>query len=217
MKSLTSLPYLDQLDQERQEFFRKLKSFANDFVLAGGTATMLQIGHRKSFDFDCFTQDSLPATLTRKVRKVFETSLFPIVDTSEQLMFKTSKNIKITFVSHPYDPLRPPLSTSSISLFHLDDLAANKAYTIGRRGAWRDYVDLFFFLKWNLYDIEKIISLTQKKFAGEFNQKLFLEQLVYFDDLSIIPTEFLKESYSVRQIQSLLSQKVEEYLKKILG
>jgi len=39
---------------------------------------------------------------------------------------------------------------------------------------WRDYVDLFFFLKWRFYSIEKIITLAKEKFGGEFNEKLFL-------------------------------------------
>lgn len=40
--------YLDQLSPERQAVFKKLKHFADRFTLAGGTAIMLQIGHRLS-------------------------------------------------------------------------------------------------------------------------------------------------------------------------
>lgn len=41
--------FLDQLDSERKRVFDKLAAFADTFVLAGGTAIMLQIGHRKSY------------------------------------------------------------------------------------------------------------------------------------------------------------------------
>jgi len=46
--------FLDQLDKERRQVFKKLKVFSSSFVLAGGTAIMLQIGHRLSYDFDLF-------------------------------------------------------------------------------------------------------------------------------------------------------------------
>lgn len=211
------LRYMDQLDPERLEVFEKLAAFSSSFVLAGGTAIMFQIGHRKSYDFDCFSLGTLPDNLIRKVRSVFGPKIYPEYRTSEQLTFKTGKGISLTFVYHPYKHVRKPIKTSSISVFHLDDLVANKAYTIGRRAAWRDYVDIFFFLKWKLYDIGKIISLTQKKFGNEFNEKLFFEQLVYFSDLEITPSVFIKESYTPDEIQSFFSKTVADYLKKVLG
>ena len=98
----------------------------------------------------------------------------------------------------------------------IDDLVTNKTLTIDRRGAWRDYVDLFFFLKWKVYDIEKIIKLSEQRFRPEFNDKLFLQQLVYFDDLKLVPTNFIKESYSHIKIKSFLEKQVRDYLKKRL-
>lgn len=211
-----SLQYLDRLDSERQEVFKQLKHLSRNFVLAGGTAIMLQIGHRLSYDFDCFSEKSLPKNLLREIKKTFSRFILPRFQTSELITFLTHKGIEVTFVCHPYRPLRKVVKTDSLSLFHLDDLAANKAYTIGRRGQWRDYVDLFFFLKWKLYDLDTIIEFARKKFQGEFNEKLFLEQLVYFDDLIIAETVFLKESYKEQEIKSFLEKQVEEYVKKRL-
>ena len=208
------LQYLGKLSPERQEVFRELKHFSKNFVLAGGTAIMLQIGHRTSYDFDCFSVNSLPSNLLRKIKKVFGLFITPRIRTSEQITFPTKDNIEVTFVYSPYKSLEKPMLTDSMSLFHLDDLAANKAYTIGRRGVWRDYVDLFFFLKWQLYSIDRINALAREKFKGEFNEKLFLEQLVYFDDLIIVPIDFIKESYTEQEIKSFLEKQVEEYVRK---
>jgi len=185
-------------------------------VLAGGTAIMLQIGHRMSYDFDCFSEKSLPKNLLREIKKTFSRFILPRFQTSELITFLTHNGIEVTFVYHPYRPLRKVVKTDSLSLFHLDDLAANKAYTIGRRGQWRDYVDLFFFLKWQLYDLDTINEFAKKKFQGEFNEKLFLEQLVYFDDLIIAETVFLKESYKEQEIKEFLEKQVEEYVRKRL-
>jgi len=75
---------------------------------------------------------------------------------------------------------------------------------------------LFFFLKWKLFTIDALIALAVKKFAGEFNPKLFLQQLVYFDDIKVVDTIFLKESYSPSEIKAFLEKSVKDYLKKVL-
>lgn len=98
----------------------------------------------------------------------------------------------------------------------MDDLAANKANVIGRRPAWRDYVDLFLILKWHLYSLNTLIELAEKKFAGEFNPKLFLQQLVYFDDIKVVDTAFLNKSYTPSEIKAFLDKSVRGYLKKVL-
>lgn len=208
--------YLDRLDNARQTVFKKLAAFSDQFILAGGTAIMLQIGHRLSYDFDCFSQTKPSDILLRKINQVFGSGIKPHLETDEILSIKTRSNIEITFVWHPFPLLKKPISTGYIPLFYLDDLAANKTYVIGRRGAWRDYVDLFFFLKWRLYTIETLINLANKKFTGEFHDKLFLEQLTYFNDLEIIPTVFLKEKHTPEEIKAFLGHEVEAYLKKIL-
>jgi len=108
------------------------------------------------------------------------------------------------------------VATDTIALSSLDDLIANKAYTIGRRGTWRDYVDLFFALKWKINSLETVIKNAKKKFKAEFNDRLFLDQLVYYGDFKVVPIKFLKESYSEKEIKSFLEEEVRKYLKKVL-
>ena len=208
------LPYLDTLDPERQEVFKQLKHFNRNFVLAGGTAILLQIGHRLSYDFDCFSEKPLPRNTDKMAYDTFGKDIAIKVQTRDQITLVTSTNVEITFVCHPYKPLRKFIETSSIPLFHLDDLAANKTMTIGKRGAWRDYVDLFFLLKKKLYSIDALVTLAAQKFAGMFSEKLFLEQLVYFADLDIATTAFIKESYKEEEIKSFLEERVDEYIQK---
>ena len=67
-----------------------------------------------------------------------------------------------------------------------------------------------------LFHSRKIISFAERKFACEFHDKLFLEQLTYFDDVEILPTKFFKESFTDNQIKAFLEDEVRKYLKKIL-
>lgn len=210
------LPYLDILDPERQKVFELLKHFDRHFALAGGTAIMLQIGHRLSYDFDCLSEKPIPRNTDKIAYDVFGRDIEIRVQTRDQITLLTPANVEITFLCHPYKSLKRIIQTHSIPLFHLDDLAANKAMTVGKRATWRDYVDIFFLLRNKLYTMDTLTSLAEKKFGGMFSEKLFLEQLVYFDDVNIVPIAFIKESYEEKEIKSFLEKQVEEYVQKRL-
>lgn len=208
--------YTNILSQKQQKVYSKLSNFSDDFVLAGGTALMLQINHRKSFDFDCFSQNPLKKTLLRKAKKVFGNEINVRIDNSDLLLFTTPEGVKVDLVHHPYAPLHKTVKSEPISLFNIADIASNKAYTIGRRATCRDYVDLFFLLKNNYISLKKVITDAKKRFGGEFNEKLFLEQLVYFDDLQIVHVEFLQEKYTEPEIKNYLNKIVENHTKSSL-
>jgi hypothetical protein len=45
------------------------------------------------------------------------------------------------------------------------EIAATKAYTIGRRGAYKDYIDLYFILSEQHATLTDIIDVAEKKFG----------------------------------------------------
>jgi len=201
--------HLELLDKKERLVFERLKVF-KEVTLAGGTALMLQIAHRKSFDFDLFLEREVTTKDLKRLKRAFKIKIVD-VNTSDQLTVRTNNEVNITLVDYYYKPLFKKVFTPSIPLYSVKDIAADKAHTIGRRAAWRDYVDLFFILKEEYTDIFELIKLAEKKFGVEFNPKLFLEQLVYFEDLKISKITFVKEKYSPRQIQDFLKQKVKKF------
>lgn len=72
--------------------------------------------------------------LLRKARRLFGRLTIIQLQKSEQLTIKTEDGVEVTFVYFPYKSLRNSVKTGYIPLFHLDDLSANKAYTIWK--AW---------------------------------------------------------------------------------
>ncbi|OGM07117.1 hypothetical protein A2130_00585 [Candidatus Woesebacteria bacterium GWC2_33_12] len=208
--------YTQNLNKNQLIIYEKLKAFNSDFVLAGGTSLMLQINHRKSYDFDCFSEKPLNKSLLRKVKKVFGNSIHILIDNNSLLLFTTPQGVKVDLVYYPYKPLHQIIKNAPISLFGFRDIASNKAYTIGRRATWRDYVDLFCLLKNNTVKIENIIKDAKKRFGGEFSEKLFLEQLVYFNDLDIVPIEFINQSYEPSEIKQTLEMITQQYTKTSL-
>lgn len=207
--------YLEILDKKRQAIFSRLSVFKNSGYLAGGTALALQINHRKSVDFDVFVEKPITGYLRKKINKVFGKQEF-YINTSDQISFKTKGEIGVTFVWYYYPLLYPSIKTYFLNLASVDDIATDKAETIGRRAVWRDYVDIFFLLKKNIITLEKIMKLAKRKFQGEFVETQFLQQLPYFTDLIVTPMEYINKQYNEQEIKSFLEKQVEGYLKKRL-
>lgn len=176
-------PHLEILDKSRRELLVKLLSFTKDFVLAGGTALALQINHRKSFDFDFFSRSPIKKGFLEKVSQSILISNVS-VDTTDELTFFTKNSIKITFLYYPF-PHVFPIETleNGLKLFSVKDIAVKKAYVIGRRGEYRDYFDLYTILKNKYMNLPELISYSKKMYGSLFEEKLFLQQLVYFGDL----------------------------------
>ncbi len=180
----TSPLRLDILDQARQELlWRLLPGLPASAVLADGTAIALQLGHRLSYDFDFFLLETLPTTLSRQLAQVVTISLIER-DTPDELTFFSANQVKCSVVAYPFTMPEPPfLADHGLRLYSLFDLTIQKAYTIGRRPAYRDYYDLYCLFHSQVITLPAVIAAGQKCYGSLFNPKLFLEQLTYFDDL----------------------------------
>ncbi len=209
--------YIETLDKKRQEVFQDLVKFSGDYTLGGGTALALLLNHRRSFDFDLFSAGEInPLQLQRLVSFFGKENIEVIVDTADELSVTLNREIKISYIYFPFPPLHPLVETSSVSLFSLDDLASNKAYVLGRRPAYRDYVDLYFLLKDKMVILEDLIQETLKRFGGAFSEKLFLEQLTYQADLKDFAIDFIGPSISGESVQKYFDEIVRKYLAKRL-
>jgi hypothetical protein len=62
-------------------------------------------------------------------------------------------------------------------------LAAMKAFALGRRAKWKDYVDLYFILK-DFHSLNEISQKAKELFGEMFSDKLFKMQLSYFNGIS---------------------------------
>ena len=215
MRGAMSKIFLEILDEPRQRVWRDLAIFEKDGYLAGGTALALQIRHRKSVDFDVFINKSVSNQFRLKVKKIFGTVTFS-VDTSDQITFTTKNGVGITFVWYYYHLLHPPVSTSSLRLASVADIAADKAHTLGRRAVWRDYVDMFTLMKTGVITLSSIMASAKQKFAGNFVETQFLEQLSYFADVDVVPIDFIGEAPEPSEIKSFLGKQVEDYVKQIV-
>jgi hypothetical protein len=178
------------------------------FYLAGGTALALQIGHRLSVDFDLFSPEEISSTLLAKAKRIFQGNSVTasVNDPGELTVFVNG--VKITFLCYPYPVVRDLISENGLSLLSIQEIAATKAYTIGRRGSYKDYVDLYVILRERYASLEDIISIAEQKYGADFNGRLFLEQLIYLENIQDTEILFLKGSMTKDQVAEYFDQEI---------
>lgn len=185
--------HLEALGEANKDIFFRLNKLG-EFYLAGGTALALQIGHRISVDFDLFSTEEISKNLLPKVKHVFDgKSVSPSVNNPDELTVFVDKT-KLTFLFYPFPLLSKLIDYEGVKLLSVKEIAATKAYTIGRRGAYKDYLDLYFIISQNYASLNDIIETSEKKYRNEFNSRLFLEQLIYLEDVEDTQVTLLKES-----------------------
>lgn len=175
--------HLETLTPESKELFSRLSVFKNDFYLAGGTALALQIGHRISVDFDLFSPEPIKKTLLERVETYAGSPVEVLVNNSRELTVLAC-GVKHTFLHYPFPTLLPLETGGPIDLLSAKEILVTKAYTIGRRSSLKDYIDLFVGVGEGFATLEEVLRLAREKYKASFNDRLFLEQLLYLDDLA---------------------------------
>lgn len=215
ISGIMSKLFLESLDKNRLRVFEELRSFRDIGVLGGGTALALQIGHRISFDFDIFILQKPDSALWKKAKHIFGEKSEKRLDSEYQLNLTTPESVAVTFFCDDYKNMFTPIKTEVIDLMDIRDIAANKAYVLGKRPKWRDYADIYFLLKGKHIVLDEIVRLANRKFATDFSERLFLEQLVYWQDVENYTVEFVGGDIAPDTIKSFLEDEVRKYAKTI--
>lgn len=194
------------LSKNQVELLTLVKHFIREYYLVGGTAIALHIGHRQSIDFDLFKYG--PLKHLSNVNKISSFN-YPYIITRKvtEQMNVTIKDVKVTFYQYPFKIDAQCKFDDILRLPELKDLAAMKAYALGRRSKWKDYVDLYFLIKY-YYSIEQISARAIEIYDQLFSEKLFRAQLSYFDDINYSePIEYLSTPVPEEEIRNFLVDK----------
>ena len=169
------------LSHKQTELLPLIGEFKREYYLVGGTAIALYLGHRRSIDFDLFK--FAPLNRKKNLKKV-QSSGFPSIVTwnvTDQMNLVVNE-VKVTFFQYPFQIKADNVFDNNVRLPELLDLAAMKAYALGRRSKWKDYVDLYFLLK-EKFSFEEISQRAIAIYGELFSDKLFRSQLSYFEDV----------------------------------
>lgn len=156
------------------------------FNLAGGTTLALYLGHRKSIDLDFFTTKEFEST--KLVELLMDTYQLSSIVTSKNALslyiLYNEKNVKIDFLRHNYQIIKPSVIEDGVRLYSIEDVAAMKLNAILNRGAKKDFYDIYELLKH--YSLHDLVGFFKIKYPNT-NVLMLIKSLDYFLDADVEP------------------------------
>jgi len=152
------------------------------YVLYGGTAVSLQLGHRRSVDFDFFTGHALDLA---RVREAFGFSrVNEVLQQSRDTLVVLTRGVKLSFFCGlNFGRVGEPLLTNDgvIQVASLDDLMAHKLKVILQRAEKKDYLDIAAMLVAGVA-LDRGLAAARLMFGKAFQPAESLKALAWFKD-----------------------------------
>ncbi len=153
------------------------RQYTKDFLLVGGTALSLQIGHRTSTDIDLFTVLRFDVeSLLLQIQNDFKIS---IRSRMSHALLVDINHIKTDFVFQPSLMIEPVEEIEGVRMASKLEIAAMKIGAVTARGRKRDFVDLYCLL--NYFSLTEMINAFVKKYPSA-TPELAIRSLFYFED-----------------------------------
>ena len=186
-------PNLDILPAAQRLIWEDLNQIPRSFVLYGGTAMALRLGHRQSVDFDFFSNERFePSNLLWSLGSLREAREDQRGNDTLSVVVDRSGPVRLSFfgevgMNRIQDPDVAP--DNRLQVASLLDLTATKLKTIQQRAEAKDYRDIAAALDAGI-DLAEAIGAATAVFGKTFNAMAALKALTYFGDgnLPSLPT-----------------------------
>lgn len=177
-----------------------------DYFLVGGTASALQMGHRKSIDLDLFTRNDIDVDeLQNHLKKSYE---FQDDFRARNTLKGKINGVSIDCIKYDYPLLKPLVCESNIRILSLEDISAMKLSSVTDNGSRiKDFVDLAY-MSAHL-SLNEMLSCYKKKF-GDVNVLSPAKALVYYNDIDFEnePVNLIDGNFSWNVIKDRLEDMV---------
>lgn len=220
--SITFNPHLEILPPAQCRLWPALGAVTRlGFVLYGGTAIALRLGHRVSVDFDFFSTRSLNRDTIRSALPLLATATVLQDDHNTWTLLvagneKEIEPVKLSFFGLPgFGQVEPSDATADgvLRVAALNDLMASKLKVILQRAEAKDYRDIAAMLRAGV-DLSRGLAAARAIYGMNFQPSESLKALVYFEDgdlRTLNPDDMallVKASSTVRRLPdvALLSQ-----------
>jgi hypothetical protein len=179
-------PRVDILPAAQQRLWPELHSTPRHFILYGGTAIALRLGHRASVDFDFFTQEPFaPASLVAgvpylrraEIRQSEANTLTATVERGAPVQLSFFGALKLGQVD-PEDVAEGP----GIKVASLLDLAGTKVAVVTQRAELKDYLDIHALLTKANITLSQMLAAAAAIYGSQFNPLISLKAISYHQD-----------------------------------
>lgn len=191
--------YYQSIDSTALELLKKLMTIPqfNELFLVGGTSLALQIGHRKSIDLDLFGRFNLEQEEFSWILKQFNS--VTMINRTPNIKTYIIENIKVDFVNYPYSWIDKAILKDGIRLAGMKDIAAMKLSAITGRATKKDFIDLYFLLRY--FSLNQMLNFYNQKYP-DGSKFLVLKSLTYFEDAEVELAPVMLESIDWEEVKS---------------
>lgn len=215
--------HLEILDEMRIDLLKRIVSQIDSipFYMAGGTALSLQLGLRKSVDFDFFVPEHFtPQIISEQLRKLAKRSFFERTVDTGGTCDVVLDGVQVSFFYYPYKMIREYVDCPEIPGLKMaspDDIAAMKAVALGNRGAKKDFFDMYYILHLNGFSPLRIARNLYAKFGVDRDFSYIAMGLNYFEDAEgdRLPDTFV--SYDWSEIRKYFSAIQQEFMQNLIS
>ncbi len=163
---------------QRALWDHKLQAGFPGWVLYGGTALALRLGHRTSVDFDFFSAQPL-VPLEFRERYALDGD---ILQADANTLSVLHRGVKLSFFGGlSLGVLGEPDLLGQCPVASLDDLGACKLAALVNRVELKDYLDVTALMRHGC-DLSHLLGCANAVYRGEFPVAACLKSLAWFDD-----------------------------------
>jgi hypothetical protein len=179
-------PRLSVLPLPQRRLWDELVGLPREFVLYGGTALALHLGHRTSVDFDFFGDRAFePAKLASSLPFLAGAIITQQEPNTLSVSVDRDEPVKISFFGLPaLGRLTAPVIApdNGLQIASLLDLAGTKAAVVQQRAEAKDYLDIDALLNDHRIDLPAALACAREIYGPSFNSQLTLKALSFFGD-----------------------------------
>ncbi len=181
---MSFVPKLSILPTAQRAIWNELRQVPRRFVLYGGTALALRLGHRVSEDFDFFADAPvLPEQLLRDIPLLNNAVVRQSAPNTLTVSAGKDAGVKISFFGLSRRRIRNPELTDDgvINVASLLDVAAFKMAVLPMRAEAKDYLDVHALLQHGI-SVREALGAARAVYGEQFNPATTLKALTYFTD-----------------------------------
>ncbi len=204
--------HLHILPPAQRLLWPKLAAIPEPFVLYGGTAIALQLGHRHSIDFDFFARSEFDPQRLLQQNPVFANAeVVAMAANTLTVRFGETEPVLLSCFGVPRLPeLRPPLRLIEprIALGDLLELGGMKAMVVQKRAEAKDYLDIHALIYQAGLELPLLLAAGAYLYPPHFAPELTLKALCYFADGNLASLTSEVRNDLARAVRSVDIQKL---------
>jgi len=211
MDRLTIQPHWNVLTPAAQALYERLAQlpFISEFYLAGGTGLALQLGHRRSVDFDFFGDSAEAVGQSQRqiiLENLTDDPSLNIIWDKEGTFSAHWRGVGVSFFRLYQHPLAlPPLQIAGLRVAVVEEIGAMKLAAIISRGTKKDYIDLYFILQHT--SLQGLFELSAIKYPYNASFPVMaVRALAFFKDAEAEPMPQMIIDVDWDKIKAVLEQ-----------